>query len=74
MSSERKLMMQNNLEVHKDTGNSKLNLGENLNNGRTEIFLSENDEFLINYLNVSIDTKDGNQQDSNSIQGILYRI
>ena len=28
MSSERKLMMQNNLEVHKDTGNFKLNLGE----------------------------------------------
>ena len=61
MSSEVKLMMQNNLKIHKNTSNYKLNLGENLNNGRSEIFLSENDKFLINSLNANIDATDDNQ-------------
>ena len=61
MSSEVKLMMQNNLKIHKNTSNYKLNLGENLNNGRWEIFLPENDKFLINSLNANIDATDDNQ-------------
>ena len=61
MSSEVKLMMENNLKIHKNPDNYKLNLGENLNNGRSEIFLSENGKFLINSLNVNIDTTDDNQ-------------
>ena len=47
-SNEVKLMM---TTVHKDTGNFKLNLGKNLNNRHSEIFLSGNDNLLINYLN-----------------------
>ena len=42
--------------VHKDTSNFKLNLRKNLNNRHSEIFLSGNDNLLINYLNVNIET------------------
>ena len=63
------LAIESNVNL-RDTGNFELNLGENMNNGRLEVFLSEKDQFLINSLNVNINTMDDKP---NSIQGILYR-
>lgn len=63
------LAIESNVNL-RDAGNFELNLGENMNNGRLEVFLSEKDQFLINSLNVNINTTD---DIPNSIQGILYR-
>ena len=52
-SNEVELMM---TTVHKDISNFKLNPKKNLNNRHSEIFLSGNDNLLINYLNVNIET------------------
>ena len=63
------LAIESNVNL-RDAGNFELNLGENMNNGRLEVFLSEKDQFLINSLNVNINTT---EDIPNSIQGILYR-
>ena len=56
MSSEVKLTLQTDLELNTDMENFRLNLGDEYNNGKVEIFLSENDEFLINMFRANIDT------------------
>ena len=48
-------MLQTDLELNTDMGNSHLNLGDEYNNGKAEIFLPENDQFLINMFRVNID-------------------
>ena len=58
MSSEVKLILQNGVNVNTSTGNFKLNLAGNNLEGKRKLFLSENDEFMINSLNVNIDTND----------------
>ena len=63
------LAIESNVNL-RDAGNFELNLGENMNNGRLEVFLSEKDQFLINSLNVNINTTDDKP---NSINRILYR-
>ena len=58
MSSEVKLIVQNGVDVNISTGNFKLNLAGNDLEGKRELFLSENNDFMINSLNVNIDTND----------------
>ena len=58
MSSEVKLIVQNGVDVNISTGNFKLNLAHNDLEGKRELFLSENNDFMINSLNVNIDTND----------------
>ena len=58
MSSEVKLILQNGFNVNTSTGNFKLNLAGNNLEGKRKFFVSENDEFMINSLNVNIDTND----------------
>ena len=58
MSSEVKLIVQNGVDVNISTGNFKLNLAGNDLEGNRELFLSENNDFMINSLNVNIDTND----------------
>ena len=56
MSSEVKLMLQTDLELNTDTRYFRLNLGNEYNNGKAKIFLSKNDEFLINIFRANVDT------------------
>ena len=58
MSSEVKLIVQNGVDVNISTGNFKLNLAGNDLEGKRELFLSENNDLMINSLNVNIDTND----------------
>ena len=58
MSSEVKLIVQNGVDVNISTGNFKLNLARNDLEGKRELFLSENNDFMINSLNVNIDAND----------------
>ena len=62
MSSEIKLIVQNNLEVD-DQGRFGLNFAQQGYNGKHELFLSENDEFLNKNFMVNIDTSDTNHTD-----------
>ena len=65
MSSEVKLTVQNSVNINTSTGNFKLNLACNNLEGKRELFLSENDDFTINSLNVNIDTNDATDQYEN---------
>ena len=65
MSSEVKLILQNGVKVNTSTGNFKLNLAGNYLEGKRDPFLSENDEFMINSLNVNIDTNNTTNQYKN---------
>ena len=49
-------MLQTDLELNTDTRYFRINLGNECNNGKAKIFLSENDEFLINIFRANIDT------------------
>ena len=48
MSSEMKLILQNSVNVNASKGNFKLNLTGNNLEGKRELFLVENDDFMIN--------------------------
>ena len=65
MSSEVKLIVQNSVNINTSTGNFKLNLACNNLEGKRELFLSENDDFTINSLNVNINTNDATDQYEN---------
>ena len=63
--SEIKLILQNYVKVNRSRSNFKLNLVGNCLEGRRDLFLSENDEFMINFLNVNIDTNNTTNQYEN---------
>ena len=54
MSSEVKLIVQNSVNINISTGNFKLNLAGNDLEEKRELFLSENDDFMISSLNVKV--------------------
>ena len=54
MSSEMKLIVQNSVNINISTGNFKLNLAGNDLEEKRELFLSENDDFMIISLNVKV--------------------
>ena len=54
MSSEVKLIVQNSVNINISTGNFKLNLAGNDLEEKRELFLSENDDFMIISLNVKV--------------------
>ena len=56
MSTEVKLILQNGVKVNTSTG--IFNLAGNYLEGKRDLFLSENYKFMINSLNVNIDTND----------------
>ena len=58
MSSEVKLMLQSDIDVNPNSGNFKLNFGDKNIQGKKKLFLSKNDEFIINSFKVNIDTRD----------------
>ena len=65
MFSEIKLILQNGVKVNTSRSNFKLNLAGNYLEGRRDLFLSENDEFMINFLNVNMDTNNTTNQYEN---------
>ena len=54
MSSEVKLIVQNSVNINISTGNFKLNLAGNDLEEKRELFLSENDDFMVISLNVKV--------------------
>ena len=60
MSSEIKLIVQNDLEVNEEEGSFTLKLATEHPQGRGHLFLSSEDEFMINSFRVNIDTNDIN--------------
>ena len=63
MSTEVKLILQNGVKVSTSTG--IFNLAGNYLKGKRDLFLSENDKFMINSLNVNINTNDTANQYEN---------
>ena len=59
MSSEVKLIVQNDVRVE-ENGNFTLNFASDYLESKRELFLSQNDEFFINFFRVNIDTNDVN--------------
>ena len=55
MSSEVKLLYKSDIDINVNSGNFKLNFEDKNWEGKRKIFLSENDEFVINPFKVSID-------------------
>ena len=49
-------MLKTDLELNTDKENFRLNLGNECNNGKAEIFLSENDEFPTIMFRANVDT------------------
>ena len=60
MSSEVKLIVQNDLEVNVEEGSFTLKLATKHPQGRGHLFLYREDEFMINSFRVNIDTSDFN--------------
>ena len=65
MSSEVKLIVQNDLEVNVEEGSFTLKLATGHPQGRGHSFLSREDEFMINSFRVNIDTSDINHTTHN---------
>ena len=62
MSSEVKLIQQNGVKVNTSIGNFKVNLAGNYLEEKRDLFLSKNDEFMINSSNVNINTNNTTNQ------------
>ena len=58
MSSEAKLIVQSDVDVNPQNGTFNLNFANIYLEGTKELFLSKNDEFIINSFTVNIDTDD----------------
>lgn len=70
MSSSIKLILETDLHIDQNTGTFDLNFGEKDNNGKADIFLSKNDDVLINMLRINIDTnsQDASYRINNSLE------
>ena len=55
MSSEVKLLYKSDIDINVNSGNFKLNFEDKHQECKKKIFLSENDEFVINPFKVNID-------------------
>ena len=62
MSSEVKLIQQNGVKVNTSIGNFKVNLAGNYLEEKRDLFLSKNDEFMINSSNVNINLNNTTNQ------------
>ena len=62
MSSEVKLIQQNGVKVNTSIGNFKVNLAGNYLEEKRDLFLSKNDEFMINSSTVNINTNNTTNQ------------
>ena len=61
MSSEVKLIVQNNVTVNFNDGWFNLNFVGGYQEGKKKLFLSKDDNFMINLFRVNVDTSDINQ-------------
>ena len=61
MSSEVKLIVQNNVTVNLNDGWFNLNFVGGYQEGKKKLFLSKDDNFMINLFRVNVDTSDINQ-------------
>ena len=58
MSSEMKAIVQSNVVVDKNTGTFNLSFAGEYLDGKINLFLSKDEEFMINSFNANIDTND----------------
>ena len=58
MSSEVKAIIQSNVVVDKNTGTFNLSFAGEYLDGKINLFLSKDEEFMINSFNANIDTND----------------
>ena len=58
MSSEVKAIVQSNVVVDKNTGTFNLSFAGEYLDGKINLFLSKDEEFMINSFNANIDTND----------------
>ena len=63
MSSEVKLIVQNKVKINPENAEFALNFATEHHQGRSSLFLSKDNEFLINSFNVNIDTGDVSNTD-----------
>ena len=70
MSSEVKLIVQSDVDVSPHGGTFNLNFANGYLEGKKELFLSKNDEYMINSFRVNIDTDDINHTTYNSADGL----
>ena len=61
MSSEVKLIVQNDVTVNVNDGWFNLNFVGGYQEGKKKLFLSKDDNFMINLFRVNVDTSDINQ-------------
>ena len=70
MSSEVKLIVQSDVDVNPQNGTFNLNFANGYLEGKKELFLSKNDEYIINSFRVNIDTDDINHTTYNNADGL----
>ena len=70
MSSEVKLTVQSDVDVNPQNGTFNLNFANGYLQGKKELFLFKNDEFMINSFRVNIDTDDINHTTYNNPDGL----
>ena len=70
MSSEVKLMVQSDVDVNPQNETFNLNFANGYLVGKKKLFLSKNDEFMINSFRVNINTDDINHKTYNNADGL----
>ena len=70
MSSEVKLIVQSDVDVNPQNGTFNLNFANGCLEGKKELFLFKNDEFMINSFRVNINTDDINHTTYNNADGL----
>ena len=74
MSSEVKAIVQSNVNVVKNTGAFNLNFAGAYLDGKRNLLLSKDDEFIINSFNANIDTNDLKLNDYGGNSGSIAQI
>ena len=70
MSSEVKSLVQSDVDVNPQNGTFNLNFANGYLEGKKELFLCKNDEFMINSFRVNVDTDDINHTTYNNADGL----